>query len=141
MENIIIKDLGEYVPGKFNSVSLNKLKEFIVFPYYIEWYKSSQSRKVFPLFLQELSDLNPTSFQLPGILTRNPFFEHAQIKYFVAHASDKKPLGRIMAFIDYNYNKQHNENTGGFGLFESVEDKNVAPVSYTHLTLPTNREV
>ena len=25
MENIIIKDLGEYIPGKFNSVSLNKL--------------------------------------------------------------------------------------------------------------------
>ena len=126
MENIVIKDLGEYVPGKFNSVSLNKLKEFIVVPYYIDWYKSSQSRKVFPLFLQELSDLNPTSFQLPGILTRNPFFEHAQIKYFAAYASDKKPLGRIMAFVDYNYNKQHNENTGGFGLFESVEDKNVA---------------
>ena len=104
----------------------NKLKEFIVVPYYIDWYKSSQSRKVFPLFAQELSDLNPTSFQLPGILTRNPFFEHSQIKYFIAYAPDKKPLGRIMAFVDYNYNKQHNENTGWFGLFESVEDKNVA---------------
>ncbi|MCL5069515.1 MAG: hypothetical protein M1308_01240 [Actinobacteria bacterium] len=126
MENMIIKELGEYVPGKFNSVTLNKLKEFIVVPYFIDWYKSSQSRKIFPLFLQELSDLNPTSFRFPGILTHNPFFDHAQIKYFIAHTSDKKPLGRIMAFIDYNYNKQHKETTGGFGLFESTQDKNTA---------------
>jgi len=117
MENIIIKDLGEYIPGKFNSVSLNKLKEFIVVPYYIDWYKSSQSRKIFPLFLQELSDLNPASFQIPGILTRNPFFEHAQIKYFAAYGSGKNPIGRIMAFVDYKYNEQHKESTGGFGLF------------------------
>src|SRR4030042_1913469 len=131
VEDILIKDLGEYIPGKFNSVSLNKLKEFITVPYHIDWYKSAKSRKVFPLFLQELSDLNPASFfRTPGILTRNPFFEHAQIKYFVAYSSYAtrprnrtrsrsryssrfhshsagKPLGRIMAFIDYNYNKQH----------------------------------
>jgi len=126
MENIIIKDLGEYIPGKFNSVSLNKLKEFVIVPYYIDWYKSSQSRKVFPIFIQELSDLNPASLQLFGVLTRNPFFEHTQIKYFAAYSPDNKSVGRIMSFIDYNYNKQHEESTGWFGLFESIEDKNVA---------------
>ncbi|MBM3705218.1 MAG: hypothetical protein FJW66_01700 [Actinobacteria bacterium] len=125
MAKIYIKDLGEYIPGKFNSMTLDKLKEFVIVPYHIAWYKSSQSKKVFPLFVQEISDLNPTNFVVPGILTRNPFFDHSQIKYFIAYMGDK-PAGRIMAFIDYNYNIQHNTETGWFGLFESTDNKEVA---------------
>ncbi len=125
MERARIKELGEYIPGIFNSVSLNKLKEFIVIPYFINWYKSKQSNKIFPLFLQELSDLNPTKFQIPGILTRNPFFDHSQIKYFAAYKNGA-PAGRIMAFIDSNYNEQHKNKFGWFGLFESENDPDVS---------------
>ncbi|MCL5069797.1 MAG: hypothetical protein M1308_02710, partial [Actinobacteria bacterium] len=31
-----------------------------------------------------------------------------------------------MAFIDFNYNKTHDEKVGWLGLFESVEDYDVA---------------
>ncbi len=130
MGKITIKKLGEYRPGTFNSLNLNKLKEFVTVPYYIDWYKSSKSNKIFPLFLMEISDLNPTSFQIPGIVTRNPFFDHTQIKYFIAYKNGI-PAGRIMAFIDYNYNKEHDGNFGWFGLFESTEDKEVSDILIT----------
>jgi hypothetical protein len=125
MNDITIKELGEYVPSVSNSVSMNKLKEFTIIPYFIDWYGSESSKKVFPIFFQEISDLNPTSFQIPGVLTRNPFFDHTRIKYFAAYKNNI-PAGRIAAFIDLNFNTQHNSNTGWFGLFESVEDSNVA---------------
>ncbi len=124
MEKVTIKELGEYIPNTLNSVTLNKLKEFVIVPYFIKWYKTKESNKIFPIFLQELSDLNPTKIQIPGILTRNPFFDHTQIKYFSAYKNGV-PAGRIMAFIDYNYNK-NKEKTGWLGLFESIEDKMVA---------------
>jgi len=125
MNNMIIKDLGEYIPSHFNSITMNKLKEFTIVPYFIDWYSSGSSKKVFPIFFQEISDLNPTSFQIPGVLTRNPFFDHARIKYFAAYKNDI-PAGRIAAFVDLNFNSQHNCNTGWFGLFESIEDSGVA---------------
>ena len=100
-----IKELGEYVPGHINTLSLNKIKEFITVPYHINWYRTSDSKKIFPLFLQELSDLNPTSKTIPGLISRNPYFDHSQIKYFIAYR-DKKPVGRIAAFIDYTYKEE-----------------------------------
>ena len=125
MGKIVINELGEYRPGSFNSLNPNKLKEFATVPYFIDWYTSKESNKIFPLFLQEISDLNPTSYRIPGILTRNPFFDHAQIKYFIAHKNDI-PVGRIMAFIDYNYNKEHDGEFGWLGHFESTEEKEVS---------------
>jgi hypothetical protein len=126
LNSIIIKELGEYNPQKqFNSITLNKLKEFITVPYYINWYRSSESNKIFPIYAQGISDLNTTKFQVPGILTRNPFFDHAQAKYFIAY-SNGAPVGRIMAHIDYNYIKKEESNIGWFGLFESIDDKNIA---------------
>lgn len=126
MNKIEIKEIGEHQPQKRKTkVTINKLKEFSIIPYFIRWYKSSQSNKVFPIFLQELSDLNPSGFKIPGVLTRNPFFDHAQIKYFIAF-KNKMPAGRIMAFIDYNYNKAYNKNVGIIGCFESIEERDVA---------------
>ncbi|MHB1346893.1 MAG: hypothetical protein ACYCXK_05305 [Candidatus Humimicrobiaceae bacterium] len=120
MVNIFIKDLGEHVPGEKNTISLDSIKEFVTVPYYIDWYRSRESNKVFPIFLQEVSDLNATNIHIPGILTKNPFFKHTQIKFFIAYENNI-PAGRIMAFIDYNYNKTHQEKIGWLGLFESAE--------------------
>lgn len=122
---IIIKEPGEYVPGHTNTLSLNDIKEFLTVPYYIEWYRSPDSRKVFPLFLQELSDLNPTSKIVPGLISRNPYFDHAQIKYFIAYR-EKKPVGRIAAFIDYAYTEKGIGKVGWFGLFESEKESGTA---------------
>ena len=120
-----IKELGEYVPGHTNTLSLNKIKEFTTVPYHISWYKTGDSRKIFPLFLQELSDINPTLKTIPGLITRNPYFDHTQIKYFIAYR-DRKPVGRIAAFIDYTYKEEGNGKIGWFGLFESEEDMDTA---------------
>lgn len=120
-----IKEIGEYVPGQASNLSLNKIKEFITVPYYIEWYKTSESNKIFPLFLQELSDLNPTPSTVPGLITRNPYFNHTCIKYFIAY-NGRIPVGRIMAFIDSNYAERGNGKIGWFGLFESEENKSTA---------------
>ena len=125
MTNIFIKDLGEHIPGVKNTISLNSIKEFVTVSYYIDWYMSKESNKVFPIFLQEISDLNPTNMQIPGILTKNPFFEHAQIKFFLAYYNNK-PAGRIMSFIDYNYNETHGEKIGWLGLFEAIENSDIA---------------
>jgi len=120
-----VKELGEYIPGHTNTLSLNKIKEFVTIPYHIEWYKTPGSRKIFPLFLQELSDLNPTLKTLPGLITRNPYFDHTQIKYFIAYR-DRKPVGRIAAFIDYTYTENGGGKIGWFGLFESEQDTGTA---------------
>ena len=125
MINISIKDLGEHIPGGKTTVALNGIKEFVTVPYYINWYRSKESKKIFPIFLQEISDLNPTNKQIPGILTKNPFFNHSQIKFFIAYYNNNH-AGRIMAFIDYNYNKTHGEKIGWLGLFESTENSDIA---------------
>ncbi|MBM3707135.1 MAG: hypothetical protein FJW69_02145 [Actinobacteria bacterium] len=124
---ITIKDLGEYIPGKLNELNLNKIKEFINVAYYIDWYKSKDSNKVFPLITKEISDLNPTNCRIPGIISRNPFFDHTQIKYFIA-CNGSIPEGRIMAFIDNNYteNNEADKKIGWIGLFESSKNKEAA---------------
>ncbi len=120
-----LRELGEFKPDSFNNLDLNKLKEFVTVPYHINWYKSSNSHKIHPLFTQEIESLNPTSICIPGVIGRNPFFDHAQIKFFIAYDNDK-PVGRILAFINYNYNRKYSDNIGWFGLFESIENKYVA---------------
>ncbi|MEI7615270.1 MAG: GNAT family N-acetyltransferase [Actinomycetota bacterium] len=125
MINVSIKDLGEHIPGTKNTISLNGIKEFVIVPYYIDWYTSRESNKIFPIFLQEISDLNPTNKQISGILTKNPFFEHTQIKFFIAYHNNV-PAGRVIAYIDYNYSKTHGEKIGWLGLFETTENSNIA---------------
>ena len=127
MSKFYIKELGEYKPNSFNSLNLNKLKEFVIVPYFIDWYRSMESNKIYPLLVQEIESLNPTFLRLPGIVNRNPFFDHAQIKFFIAY-SDGNPAGRIMSFIDYNYNEKYNDRFGWFGLFESIENKDLASI-------------
>jgi hypothetical protein len=70
-----------------------------------------------PPLLQERRDfLNPK---------KNPFFEHADVALFLAE-KDGVPVGRISAQIDHLHNRTHDEQTGFFGLFECVDDPEVA---------------
>jgi hypothetical protein len=125
MQTVNIKDLGEHIPGASSSVTLNGLKEFVSVPYHIKWYFGSESNKIFPLFLQEISDLNPNKTGLSFLVPRNPFFNHARIKFFGFYINNK-PVGRVMAFNDYNYSKTRGAETGWIGHFECIEDENVA---------------
>ena len=56
---------------------------------------------------------------------RHPFFRHGDAALFLARKNGKI-VGRIMASDDPNYNSLHQSNVGCFGLFESVDDHDVA---------------
>lgn len=56
---------------------------------------------------------------------KNPFYEHADAEFFLAWR-EGEVVGRIGAIINHNHNKEHNENIGFFGFFESVNDQHVA---------------
>ncbi len=106
------------------SASLDQLKAFVAVPFFIEWYRSSESRKVFPIFLNEMQDINASNKLLPSVLGKNPFFEHTDITFIIAKEGEK-PVGRIAAFIDHRYNSEHDEQTGWIGMFESTYDSKV----------------
>ena len=71
---------------------------------------------VCPLDMQEKARFNPK---------KNPFFEHSDVAFIVAYR-DGKPVGRLTAHIDHNYNKFHDERTGQFGFFDCIDDLDVA---------------
>ena len=56
---------------------------------------------------------------------KNPFYKHAEAEFFLARRNGNV-VGRIGAIVNHNHNKEHNENIGFFGFFESIEDQSVA---------------
>jgi len=55
----------------------------------------------------------------------NPFFKHAGWRAWIAWRGDQ-PVGRITAQVDDLHRERYGQNTGHFGLFESVDDAGVA---------------
>ena len=56
---------------------------------------------------------------------RHPFYEHGDAALFLARKNGEI-VGRIMASDDPNYNSLHQSNVGCFGLFECIDDRDVA---------------
>ena len=56
---------------------------------------------------------------------KHPFFEHGQAEFFLAWR-DGELVGRIAASDDPKYNELHGSNVGCFGMFESIDDPEVA---------------
>jgi ribosomal protein S18 acetylase RimI-like enzyme len=56
---------------------------------------------------------------------KHPFYGHGDAALFLARRNGEI-VGRIMASDDPNYNKLHETNVGCFGLFESIDDVDVA---------------
>ena len=56
---------------------------------------------------------------------KNPFYEHAEYQLFLARR-DGRLVGTIGAVINQNHNTFHNEQMGGFGFFETIDDREVA---------------
>jgi GNAT superfamily N-acetyltransferase len=59
---------------------------------------------------------------------RHPFYLHGDAALFLARSRSRRSeiVGRIMASDDPNYNSLHQTNVGCFGLFECVNDRDVA---------------
>ncbi len=56
---------------------------------------------------------------------KNPFFTHADMEMFLAER-DGVVVGRIAGIVNHHHNKEHDENIGFFGFFESINDQSVA---------------
>jgi GNAT superfamily N-acetyltransferase len=59
---------------------------------------------------------------------RHPFYKHGDAALFLARSRSRgsEIVGRIMASDDPNYNSLHQSNVGCFGLFECIDDRDVA---------------
>lgn len=56
---------------------------------------------------------------------KHPFFQHSTAEFFLA-LRNGEPVGRIAAILNRNHNRFHNEKTAFFGLFESIDDREVS---------------
>jgi len=64
---------------------------------------------------------------------RHPFYRHGDAALFLAQRNGEI-VGRIMASDDPNYNALHQSNVGCFGLFESIDDVDVAAALFDRAT-------
>lgn len=94
-------------------VSKADWETFIDFPWKVY---SGDARWVPPLRIQVRDMLD---------LKKNPFFTHACMHPVLAYKNDAC-VGRVVAVVDEDHNKFHEEKTGFFGFFECVDDQEVA---------------
>jgi len=92
-------------------------KEFIMFPFWLYRKHLRDPYWVPPLISEREEFFDPQ---------RNPFYEHAEVELFLARRDDGQVVGTIAAVLNENHNAVHNEKTGFFGIFETVEDYEVA---------------
>jgi len=89
------------------------LNAFVKFPY--KHYKEDPN--FVPHLISEQKELlNPD---------KHPFYKHAEMQLFLA-LQNGKIVGRIAGIVDRLHNEVHNEKTGFFGFFESINDFDVA---------------
>jgi hypothetical protein len=75
-----------------------------------------------PLIMERKEFLDPK---------KNPFFKHADVCCFGAYRNNDM-VGRIAAIVNHKHNTFHQDKTGFFGLFESVNDPEVAGALFRH---------
>jgi hypothetical protein len=90
---------------------------FIKFPWRIY---ANDPAWVPPLIIERKTFLDPK---------RHPFYRHGDAALFLARKNGEI-VGRIMASDDPNYNSLHQSNVGCFGLFECINDLDVAAVLF-----------
>jgi GNAT superfamily N-acetyltransferase len=84
-------------------------------------------RLPFRLYADEPNWVPPLIFERRRFLDRskNPFFEHARAEYFLAWR-DGRPVGRITAQVDDNFQRFQDNRWGMFGFFECENDPEAA---------------
>lgn len=97
---------------KVDVFEAGRIDDFIRFP--LDLYSKD------PFFVPQLNREMRVHFS-----EKNPFFGHAEVKYFLARKNGRIS-GRIAAFVNRTHNEFHNEKTGFFGFFDSVNDPAVS---------------
>ncbi len=89
--------------------------------------KNDFVRIVWNLYEQDNTWVPPIEMNVNRLIDtkKNPFYKHAKIQLFLAQKNGEL-VGRIAAIIDENHLKTHNDKTGFFGFFESINDQAVA---------------
>ncbi len=111
--------IGPFKGGKLSSIKIEKVnthtarKKFIKFPWKIY---SGDPNWVPPMIIDIKERLDRK---------KNPFFEHAEMDLFLAY-KDGKIVGRIAAILDESHNHTHEEKVVFFGMYESIDDDDVA---------------
>jgi len=90
-------------------------KRFVDFPY--NFYPERYPRWVPPLRRDVKQILDPGS---------NAFFDHGDLQLFLAEDASGAAVGRIAAVVNGMHLQTHEDATGFFGFFESVDDEAVA---------------
>lgn len=101
-------------------------------PVRITEVKSAADRSTFVRVQYRLNENDP-AFVPPLLVDRkdfinpkkHPFYLHGAATQFIAWRG-REAVGRIMASDDPNFNAVHDANVGMFGLFESIDDPEVA---------------
>jgi GNAT superfamily N-acetyltransferase len=77
----------------------------------------------FRLYADEPNWVAPLRFERRRFLDRgrNPFFEHARAEYYLA-SRDGRPVARITAQVDDNFQRFQDNRWGHFGFFEAERD-------------------
>jgi hypothetical protein len=96
------------------AVTRRQRDRFITFP---ETLYRGDPFWVPPLIIERREFLDPG---------KNPFFEHAQVKLFLALDGASLVRGRIAAIVNANHLARHADGVGFFGLFECENDPAVA---------------
>ncbi|MFN0127435.1 MAG: N-acetyltransferase family protein [Verrucomicrobiales bacterium] len=91
------------------------LDQFIGLPWTI--YPGRHPHWVPPLRSERRAFLDPR---------KNPFFDFAEVRLFLAHSDAGTPLCRLAAVVNPRHNQTHGDRVGFFGLFECVDDPAVA---------------
>ena len=92
-----------------------ELKKFVKFPFKL--YKNNKYW-VPPIIKEEVSSFNKT---------KNPVFEHAEARFFLAYKKDKV-VGRIAAMINWIEVKEQEVKKMRFGWFDFIDDLEVSKV-------------
>ncbi|MBI3467522.1 MAG: GNAT family N-acetyltransferase [Planctomycetes bacterium] len=87
--------------------------EFVRFPWQVQ---AADPHWAPPLLLERKAFIDPQ---------QHPFYQHGSAAQFLAYR-DGRPVGRIQASDDPRYNAEHYENVGCFGLFDCINDHEVA---------------
>ncbi len=93
--------------------SSSQRKQFIMFPFKLY---SKAEFWVPPLIMDQKSIFNPK---------KGPYFEHSEVELFLAKR-DGRIVGRITAHSNTLHNRTHQDRTGFFGFYESIDDQEVA---------------